>query len=40
MILAAITEIAAAGLGDGVIFDTETATAEVIRDGDPIRVCA
>ncbi len=37
MILAAITEIAAVGLDDGVIFDTETATAEVIRDVDPYQ---
>jgi hypothetical protein len=33
-ILAAITEIAAVTLDDGVAFDTETATAEVIRDED------
>jgi hypothetical protein len=37
MILAAITEIAGVGLDDGVIFDTETATAEMIRDGDPYQ---
>jgi hypothetical protein len=37
VILAAITEIAAVGLDDGVIFDTETATAEVIRDADPYQ---
>jgi hypothetical protein len=33
-ILAAITEIAAVSLDDGVVFDTVTATAEVIRDED------
>jgi hypothetical protein len=33
-IRAAIVEIAAVGLDDGVIFDVETATAEVIRDED------
>ena len=34
VILAAITEIAAIGLDDGVVFDAGTATAEVIRDED------
>jgi hypothetical protein len=37
VILAAITEIAAVGLDDGVIFDAETATTEVIRDEDPYQ---
>ena len=37
VILAAITEIAAVGLDDGVVFDTETAMAEVIRDEDPYQ---
>ena len=36
-ILAAITEIAAVGLDDGVIFDTGTATAGVIREEDPYQ---
>jgi hypothetical protein len=31
---AVVTEIAATGLDDGVVFDAETATAEVIRDED------
>lgn len=34
LILAAITEIAASALDDGVMFDTSTATAEMIRDED------
>jgi hypothetical protein len=33
-ILAAVTEIAATGLDDGVVFDTGAAAAEVIRDVD------
>ena len=36
-ILAAITEIAAVGLDDGVFFDAGTATAEVIREEDPYQ---
>jgi len=34
-IRAAVCEIAALGLDDGVVFDAETAVAEVIRDEDP-----